>query len=663
MFSGRPPKVGSPSWLARQAALSAWQLAVAAESPPPAATAPAATATPQVAPAVQADPTPATPLPDTVLPPTAAPLSPQTPSRTIVPGHITTPPLLDAIAAAQARAPQEELDSWSAPPFSALTFHGHTLITRAGSLWVPDAEDELKEELLDLAHQAVGFRGADSLHDALLGAHVNWSGLRADVSAWVASSPQRQAAAVPRPNGPASRDPGTRGAFNPTLAPAADHTVYLDYMGPLPPALTPEGATASYIIVAIDPFTRWVEARPCAAANADASLAALDAWTSSHGAPLTIRADGARHFNATKVKAWARAASAALSIGTPLHPAGQGIVERRMADLAYLLKVLSSPDEPWTSVLQRAITVLNDAVCRSTGISAFHARFGHPRRTPLAAAVGVPPVDPALTPASHIDSLAATQGLALLASATSQAISKGSHDAAAGSHPTFAPGQHVLFCADTPTKLDTVGILHIIAERVTDSEYVIYRPLTPLDRFRAATERLIPYDESRTNHIVDAEARLPAGTRIVTRIVGHRLRSGLLTFNVELADGSSDADWLAADLCRHHSWRHYVLAQGLQLDPSAAAYEQPPPAQTVEMETPAKTADQQPPLPPTAPTRDPTPRRDRSSPTTTGTPAPPPPEPPMLLAPQSPPHPPRRAPSARIALRVRFEDPVATLAT
>ena len=561
-FKGRPPKVGSPAWLARQDAIAAW-----ASERSHAATGDVADSAPSAAAPEPSSNSAASS--DSELPGLERSLEPS-----IVPGHIATPPLLGAIVSAQSIASDDEVASWASPPFATVVYHGQAIVTHHGKLWVPGHADELKEELLERAHAAVGHaRGGPSIHSALAAAHVAWTGMREDCADWAASSPVRQAAVPPRPNGPSSRDPAPRGAFNPTLSPCADHTVYIDFMGPL----TTE-AHMSYILVAVDPFTRWVDAWPSPAADAAAAIRGLSAWADAHGVPRTVRCDGGRHFDNAELTTWASASASNISVGPPLHPAGQGMVERRMADLLLLLKTLTTDDLAWPDVLQRAILIINDSLCRSTGISPFHARYGHPRRTPLTAEVSIDDVLPS-SPAAHLSGILATQDLALLASAASQAASVARHDAASPEgHPVFAPGDNVLYCANTASKIDSVGVHHIVKERVTDSEYIIHLPLSPADTRRVATERLLPYVASRTDSVTIAEARLPLGTRIIADIVSFQGAAslGTVTFTVVFPDGSTQHLWKASDLHKHHRWRAFVTAAGLPLTPGAAAYAHPP---------------------------------------------------------------------------------------
>ena len=455
---------------------------------------------------------------------------------------------------------------------------------------------ELQRHILQEAHLAAACRSAESLRHALRAARVVWDTLPADAIAWAASSPQRQATAHARPNAPSSSTSAPRGTFEPTLAPSPDYTVYADFF-PLP--------DARYILVLIDAFTRWVFLHLCRSASATAVIDALSIWKDEHGFPCVLRCDGARSFDSRALSAWCLANGVRLPLGCPQHSAGQGMVERRMSELTRTLQALqlASPSAPVASLVAPANVILNDAVVRTTGFSPFHLRFGHPRRTALAAQVGLPPAGPTSgPPLPHLGSLHALQRLSLTASSVAQAASAARHLASAPS-ASFEPGDHVLLLSDTDAKLDTVGVIHVVAEKVGSTEYIIHRPFTPDERRRAAAERLAPYDASRTDLAADAVRFLAPGSAIIMQVVSCEPPAAadpaaLPTYTVLHPGGSSSSGWTALSLAGTAAFKAFRHPATIAPSPSVGtATALPPPVGPAAALPPARNRPGRPPKP------------------------------------------------------------------
>jgi hypothetical protein len=226
------------------------------------------------------------------------------------------------------------------------------------------------------------------------------------------------------------------------------------------------------------------------------------------------------------------------------------MVERRCATLIRVLKALCGADRSaWAQHLGTATHILNHSVCRTTGYSPFHARYGHPARSALAAEVGLFH-DDSFTVEEHLATLANATSLMLVATGVAQAEAKRTYDGARVPAP-FAPGDFVLRLGSPSGKLGDTGIVHRIAARVSATEYLIHRPLVPAELHRVPATLLRPYDQTRTDLATDAVRGLAPGTRIISRIVSHtRDPAGRLSFTVGFADGSTQPLWTAADLRR-----------------------------------------------------------------------------------------------------------------
>ena len=532
--------------------------------------------------------------PSTSTPPPAL-AAPVAPPSSIVPGHVLYPAMVGRISEAQQRAPPKEAALWRFPPFQTSTFHGIPILLHHGSIWVPDDAKDIQDELSEAAHAACGWATAIAAIAALVAAHVNWRRRRAHVTHWVASSPRRQTTRHPRPNAFSGRAPAARGDYLQSLVPAIDFTVYLDFLGPLASARhpdMPDGPEHSYILVLIDPFSRLVDLLSCAAADAAHAIAGLQAWAVDHGFPFVIRSDGARHFDNHAVGEWAAQHGALYVPGVPLHAAGQGIVERTMGPIVRALKALMADGQDWTHFVASSLgrsrhalrSILNDARSRTTGRSPFNIVHGHPRRGALAASVAAPPSDNlADTPDDHLATMAAAHGLALLGSSVAQAASNARHQAE-GPHAAFVVGDFVQLLADTEHKLQPVGKgVYIVRDRLSPSLYAVSTFHAPDDIHYVATERLAPYDASRTDHTAGALAPFD-GYHIITAILNHQgsAEAPPITFTVmrtasDRQPPTASSGYAAHDLHGHVLWRAYCDTHNLPYGPRAACYLAPPP--------------------------------------------------------------------------------------
>ena len=493
---------------------------------------------------------------------------------TMVRGHIGTAPLLLAIAGAQRAAPVAEQASWLASTgFTRRALEGttETVVLRRGRAWLPATAGDLRATILAAAHASTAWRGEDATVHALIDARVAWAGYRTDVAAYVSASPERQHAAAPRASRDGVATSAPWGELHPTLAPAPDHTVYIDYchIGLAIGLGTRSAARASYVILCVDPFTRWVEAHAFPTATTAHAIAALETWARGHGVPVTVRSDGGRHFDSEAADAWARRVGTAWVIGCPYHPQGQGMVERRCADLARVLKALVGADPgAWAQHLDSGVHILNHARCRSTGLSPFHARYGHPARSALAAAIGLVDDSDGLTTTEHLATLCNAQALALLASAVGQSDNAARYNARHRLVP-FRAGDFVVLLGEATSKLAPSGTVHVIVSHVGASpdgaaEYLIHRPHTPAEVRRAPASLLRPYDATRTDLAADAVRGLTPGVRLIDRIVAHaRAPDGQLTFTVGFPDGSTEGLWRATDLRRLDVYQAYVARHRL----------------------------------------------------------------------------------------------------
>ena len=99
----------------------------------------------------------------------------------------------------------------------------------------------------------------------------------------------------------------------------------IDIVGPLP--VTHRGN--KYIVVAMDYFTKWPEAKALKEANAkEVSNFIYDEIICRHGCPKRILSDRGTHFNNQMVKQLLEKFEVKHGFSTPYHPQTNGLVER-----------------------------------------------------------------------------------------------------------------------------------------------------------------------------------------------------------------------------------------------------------------------------------------------------------------------------------------------
>src|SRR5205823_2423980 len=103
------------------------------------------------------------------------------------------------------------------------------------------------------------------------------------------------------------------------------YMVGINFVGPLP--ITEKGN--KYIIVAMDYFTKWPEAKAVKEATAkEVSTFILEEIICRHGCPKRILSDRGSHFNNEMIKELMGKFKIKHGFSTPYHPKTNGLVER-----------------------------------------------------------------------------------------------------------------------------------------------------------------------------------------------------------------------------------------------------------------------------------------------------------------------------------------------
>lgn len=157
------------------------------------------------------------------------------------------------------------------------------------------------------------------------------------------------------------------------------YQVGIDYVGPLP--VTKEGNR--YIIVAMDYFTKWPEARPVKEANAKETAKFIyEEIICRHGSPQRILTDRGSHFNNQLIRELMEKFKIKHGLSTSYHPQTNGLVERFNKTLCEALAKLKENGE-WDTKISPVLFAYRDKVHSSTKMKPFYLIYGREIRVPM----------------------------------------------------------------------------------------------------------------------------------------------------------------------------------------------------------------------------------------------------------------------------------------
>lgn len=158
------------------------------------------------------------------------------------------------------------------------------------------------------------------------------------------------------------------------------YQVGLDVMGPLPMTLTGK----QYIVVAVDHFTKWVEARALEEADAQSIISFLhDDVICRHGVPKIMSTDRGSEFINELMEAVTRIYDIHHVKTTAYHPQGNGQVERTNRTLKDILAKITPPKGDWSHYLNSALFATRVAKQASTNFSPAELLHGYQFRQPF----------------------------------------------------------------------------------------------------------------------------------------------------------------------------------------------------------------------------------------------------------------------------------------
>src|SRR6266498_3547597 len=147
----------------------------------------------------------------------------------------------------------------------------------------------------------------------------------------------------------------------------------IDIVGPL--IETARGN--KYIVVAIDYFTKYPEARALANANArNIANFLYEDIICRHGCPRKIISDRGTHFNNQVIENLLERFKIRHNLSTPYHPKTNGLVERFNKTLCESLAKLNDERENWDEYISPTLFAYRTKINKSTQFTPFYLTYG-----------------------------------------------------------------------------------------------------------------------------------------------------------------------------------------------------------------------------------------------------------------------------------------------
>jgi hypothetical protein len=155
----------------------------------------------------------------------------------------------------------------------------------------------------------------------------------------------------------------------------------LDMLGPLPPAQ----GNLKYVVVAVEYFSKWIEAKPLATIT----LATIQKffWQNivcRFGVLKAITVDNRTQFDAETFKAFCDQIGTKIHFASVRHLESNGLVERANGIIitGIMKSIFNRPRGKWLDEFIKVVWNHNTVVSRSTGFTPFKLLFGDEAITP-----------------------------------------------------------------------------------------------------------------------------------------------------------------------------------------------------------------------------------------------------------------------------------------
>jgi ribonuclease HI len=161
----------------------------------------------------------------------------------------------------------------------------------------------------------------------------------------------------------------------------------LDLLGPLPPAQ----GNLKYVVVAVEYFSKWIEAKPLATITSVTVQKIF--WQNivcRFGVPKAITVDNRTQFDAEAFKEFCEQIGTKIHFASVRHPESNGLVERAndIIMTGIMKLIFNQPRGKWPDELIKVVWSHNTTMSRSTGFTPFKLLFGDEAITPEEAKAG-----------------------------------------------------------------------------------------------------------------------------------------------------------------------------------------------------------------------------------------------------------------------------------
>jgi ribonuclease HI len=161
----------------------------------------------------------------------------------------------------------------------------------------------------------------------------------------------------------------------------------LDLLGPLPPAQ----GNLKYVVVAVEYFSKWIEAKPLATITSVTVQKFF--WQNivcRFGVPKAITMDNGTQFDAEAFKEFCEQIGTKIHFASVRHPESNGLVERANGIImtGIMKLIFNQPRGKWPDKLIKVVWSHNTTISRSTGFTPFKILFGDEAITPEEAKAG-----------------------------------------------------------------------------------------------------------------------------------------------------------------------------------------------------------------------------------------------------------------------------------
>jgi hypothetical protein len=161
----------------------------------------------------------------------------------------------------------------------------------------------------------------------------------------------------------------------------------LDLLGPLPPAQ----GNLRYVVVVVEYFSKWIEAKPLATITSVTVQKFF--WQNivcRFGVPKAITVDNGTQFDADAFKQFCDQIGTKIHFASVRHPESNGLVERANGIImtGIMKLIFNQPRGKWPEELIKVVWSHNTTVSRSTGFTLFKLLFGDEVITPEEAKAG-----------------------------------------------------------------------------------------------------------------------------------------------------------------------------------------------------------------------------------------------------------------------------------